>query len=82
VLALRQRAKTFEKVIGVLAEQRPRIAVAMKAADVKPMPVRAIAKAVGFHESTIQRVAAGCRVQNLHRVFGLAIGKGGLCLAD
>jgi hypothetical protein len=82
VLALRQRARTFERVVGVLAEQRPRIAVAMNAADMKPMPVRTIAKAVGFHESTIQRVAACCRVQNLHRVFGLAIGKRGLALAD
>lgn len=82
VRALRQRAKTFERVVGALAEQRPRLAVAIKAADIKPMPVRAIAKAVGFHESTIKRVAACCRVQNLHRVFGLAIGKGGLSLAD
>ena len=53
----------------------------MSSADVKPVAIRAIAEAVGMHESTITRVAAGCRIQNLHGVFALAAGKRGIGLA-
>ena len=70
--ALQQRAKTCQKVVAYALSQRPNIAIAMTLDDVDPVPPRAIAEAIGMHESTITRVASACRFQNLHGVFALA----------
>ncbi len=79
--SLRQRARTYEKVVAAIAALQPAIGIATSAKEMKPVPLRSIAEAVGMHESTISRVAAGCRIQNLHGVFALAAGKRGIGLA-
>ena len=76
--ALRQRARTYEKVVGAIAELRPRLAIADK---IDAVPVREIAEKIGMHESTITRVASAVRWQNRLGVFGLAAGKRGIVVA-
>src|SRR5512140_372995 len=76
--ALRQRAKTYERVVGALLACRPQLATAQRASDLRPVAVRELAEAVGMHESTVTRVAAGCRFQTSHGVWALAAGKRGI----
>jgi DNA-directed RNA polymerase specialized sigma54-like protein len=69
--ALRQRAKTFERIAGAIVAVHPRLAIAED--DVPPVATREIAEAIGLHESTIGRVAdGGMRLRNIHGVFALA----------
>jgi len=71
VRALRQRARTFEKIVQVIADQRPLVAVTLDPDKIEPVPIRGIAETVGMHESTIDRVAQGCRFQNLHAIVAM-----------
>jgi hypothetical protein len=70
--ALHQRARTYERVVGILVERRPQLAIATSLDDIEPVTPREIAEAVGMHESTITRVATACTFQNLHGVFAIA----------
>jgi RNA polymerase sigma-54 factor len=80
--ALAQRARTYERIVGELARVRPSLAIAIAAPDVEPVPVRQLAEAIGLHESTIERAAAGCRIENRHRVFALKAVARAIRLAD
>jgi hypothetical protein len=69
--ALRQRAKTFERIASAIVAKHHRLAIAEDGEF--SVATREIAEAVGMHESTIGRVAeSGMRMQNLHGVFALA----------
>ena len=69
--ALRQRAKTFERIASAIVGAHPRLAIAED--DIPPVATREIAEAIGIHESTVGRVAdGGMRLQNIHGVFALA----------
>ncbi len=70
--ALRQRARTYEKIVQAIVDLRPLLGVTLDPQLVDPVPVRAVADAVGMHESTITRVAQGCRLQNLHLIVAIA----------
>ncbi len=67
VRALRQRARTYEKVVRALVTLRPEVVEGKLA---KKIALRALAEAVGMHESTISRVAVACTFQTPHGVFG------------
>jgi len=68
---VRQRAKTYEKVVrGVLAK-RPRLAIAQGPTEIEPVAMTELCESTQMHESTIGRVVSACRWQNLHGVFGL-----------
>jgi DNA-directed RNA polymerase specialized sigma54-like protein len=81
VRSLVQRARTFERVVGALARLRPQLGVAMSADEIAPVETRELAAAIGMHESTLERVAKACTVQNKHRVFALAAGRTGISVA-
>jgi len=76
--ALRQRSKTYERVVEALLEARPQLAVA--AGPIEPVPLRHVAETIGMHESTIMRVCSACRIQNLHGVWSLAATKRGITI--
>jgi hypothetical protein len=78
VRALVQRARTYERVVGALAQLRPQLAIAGEIAPVQP---RAIAELIALHESTITRVAQACTLQNRHGVYKLAASKRGISVA-
>lgn len=69
--ALRQRARTYEKVVQAVVDARPALGVTLDPTTIQPVALRSIAEAVGMHESTIERVAQGLRFQNLHLLIGL-----------
>jgi hypothetical protein len=69
VRALRQRARTYERIVAAVVGLRPRLAIAPDPSEIEPVAVRDVAEAVGMHESTIGRVAAACRFQTLHGVM-------------
>lgn len=68
--ALRQRARHYERFCEAILEQRPALATS---AQIEPLAVRELAEATGLHESTLGRIARGCRVQNRAGVFGFTI---------
>jgi hypothetical protein len=70
--SLRQRARTYEKVVQTIVDRRPQLAIALEPEKVDAVATRDIADAVGMHESTIQRVAAACTFQTLHGLRGFA----------
>jgi len=76
--ALRQRAKSYERVVETLLELRPQLAIAVSPEAFAPVPLREVAQKVGMHESTITRVVSACRIQNLHGVWGLVATKRGI----
>lgn len=69
--ALRQRARTYERVVQAIADLRPQLAVTLDPEQVEPVAIDTLATAIGLHASTIERVAQACRFQNLHHVVGL-----------
>ncbi len=69
IRALRQRARTYEQIVGAVLGIRPRLAVAPDPSQVDPVTFGVIAEIVEMHESTIRRVAAACRFQTLHGVM-------------
>jgi hypothetical protein len=75
VRALRQRAKTYERFTEALLELRPALATG---GTFEPAPVRAIAERLGMHESTMTRVAAGCRIEVAGTIRALSAGKRGI----
>jgi len=66
VRAVRQRARTFERVVAALVEPQPRVATSIDGSDVEPIAVRDLAETVGMHESTITRVASVVTIRNMH----------------
>jgi len=69
--ALRQRAKTYEKIVAAILTMRPQIALGSEPASIEPVAIRGIAQTAGMHESTITRVANGCRFQNLFGIVAM-----------
>ena len=61
--ALRQRARTYAKVVQGVVDLR-------RAGDADPTR-RAVAEAIGMHESTIERVIAACRFETAGGMFRL-----------
>lgn len=75
--ALRQRARHYERFCEAILEQRPALATG---ARIEPLAVRELAGATGLHESTLGRIARGCRIQNRAGVFGFAFERGSVQL--
>lgn len=71
IRALRQRAKSYEKVVRGMLAHRPKLAIAIEPTEIEPVAIKDLCEATQMHESTIGRVASACRWQNLHGVFGL-----------
>jgi DNA-directed RNA polymerase specialized sigma54-like protein len=69
VRGLRQRARTYERVVAAVIGIRPQLAVAPEPSEVEPVPIAVVAETVGMHASTIGRVAGVCRFQTLHGVM-------------
>jgi hypothetical protein len=69
--ALRQRARTYERIVQAVVDARPALGVTLDPAAIQPVSLRSIAEAVAMHESTVERVAQGLRFQNLHLLLGL-----------
>ncbi len=78
LFALRQRSRTFERVVGALVAAQPAIAGSVDGADVAATPIRAIAEAIEMHESTITRAASVCTFRTRHGVFALVTDKRGI----
>jgi DNA-directed RNA polymerase specialized sigma54-like protein len=73
--SLRQRAKTMEKVVAAILQKQPQAAIALEPDKLPPIPVLDLAEAIGFHESTVGRVAPNLRYQTIHGVVQLTIAK-------
>ena len=69
--AVRQRAKTQEKIIEALLRLCPEMATALAPDKLERASVRDVAEAVEMHESTIEKVASVCRYQTIHGVVQL-----------
>ena len=76
--SVRQRARTVEKVVAALLEKLPQMAIALEPDKLSPISVRAVADSIGFHESTITRVAPVIRYQTIHGVVELVESKGAI----
>ena len=74
--AVRQRARTMEKVVAALVQLRPQMAISLEPDKLEPVDVKAVADAVGMHESTIERVTPVCRYQTIHGVVQLVVVRG------
>lgn len=74
--AVRQRAKTMEKVVGAVLQLRPQMAIALEPDKLEAVAVRDVAEAIGLHESTVLRVTPVCRYQTIHGVVQLVATKG------
>ncbi len=81
VRALRQRAKTYAKVVEGLVTARPQIATAHAGDKLAPVALHELASVVGMHESTIARVVSAVTLRNLHGVVGLVAVKRGITIA-
>jgi DNA-directed RNA polymerase specialized sigma54-like protein len=82
IRGLRQRAKTYERLVGALLASRPNLATIDDPQHFIPVPLRELAEATGLHESTITRAAAGCRIETPpHHVFLLTSSKHGIGIA-
>jgi RNA polymerase sigma-54 factor len=73
--ALRQRAKTYETVVRAVVAMRPQLATSLEPAALEPVAIRAIAEAIGMHESTVSRVGSAARFHNLHGVIAFVPGR-------
>ena len=69
--ALRQRARTFEKIVQAVIDARPLLGVTLDPEKIAPMAIRSIAETIGMHESTVERVSRAVRLQNLHAIVGM-----------
>ena len=74
--AVRQRAKTLEKVVAGILAVRPQMAISLEPDKLEAVDVRELGEAIGFHESTIKRVAPVCRYQTIHGVVQLVETRG------
>ncbi len=72
VRGLRQRARTYEKIVATVLGIRPRLAIAPDPSEVEPVTVDIVAETVGMHESTVRRAAGACRFQTIHGVMRFA----------
>jgi DNA-directed RNA polymerase specialized sigma54-like protein len=72
VRGLRQRARTYERIVAAVIGVRPQLAIAPEPSEVEPVPVTVIAETVGMHEATVRRVASVCRFQTPHGVMRFA----------
>jgi DNA-directed RNA polymerase specialized sigma54-like protein len=72
VRGLRQRARTYEKIVAAVLGVRPQLATAPDPSEVEPVTVNLIAETVQMHESTVRRVAAVCRYQTMHGLMRFA----------
>jgi DNA-directed RNA polymerase specialized sigma54-like protein len=72
IRGLRQRARTYEKLVAAALRLRPRLAIAPDPSVLDPVAVDDLADELGMHESTIRRAAAACRFQTLHGVMRFA----------
>ena len=73
--AVRQRAKTQEKLVAAVLQLRPQMAIALEPDKLPAVTTREVAEAMGMHESTIERVASVCRYQTIHGVVQLITAK-------
>jgi uncharacterized protein YecE (DUF72 family) len=73
--SLRQRLKTMERVVAQLLVMQPQLAISLEPDKLPAVDARDVAEAIGFHESTIQRVAQACRYQTIHGVVQLVTAK-------
>jgi len=73
IRGLRQRARTYEKVVATVLRLRPQLAIAPEPSEVEPVSISAVAEGVEMHESTIRRVASVCRFQTLHGVMRFTV---------
>jgi DNA-directed RNA polymerase specialized sigma54-like protein len=69
IRALRQRARTYEQIVGAVLGIRPQLVIAPDPSRIDPVTFGVITEIVGMHESTVRRVAAACRYQTLHGVM-------------
>lgn len=69
--SLRQRARTYERIVQAVVDRRPLLGVTLEPDKVEAVAIRQIAEAVAMHESTIERVARAVRFQNLHLLVGM-----------
>lgn len=69
VRALRQRARTQERVVAAIVAQQPRLAISIDGSDLDPIRPRDLATAIGMHESTVARVTSVMTIRNLHGVL-------------
>lgn len=67
--SLRQRARTYERVVQGVVDRRPLLAVTLDPDKVELLAIRELAETIGLHESTVERVASAVRFQNLHGVL-------------
>lgn len=72
VRSLRQRARSFEKVVAALVELQPRVAITVDGRDLDAVSPGALRELVGMHESTISRIASACTIRNLHGVVAVS----------
>ncbi|MEO8705612.1 MAG: hypothetical protein ABI867_36615 [Kofleriaceae bacterium] len=70
--AVRQRAKTYETVVRAVVAMRPQLATSLAPNTLEPVAIRAVAEAIGMHESTVSRVGSAVRFHNLHGVIAFA----------
>ncbi|MEJ7602435.1 MAG: hypothetical protein WKG01_31375 [Kofleriaceae bacterium] len=73
--AVRQRAKTMEGLVAALIRLRPELATTAQPEKVKSVGVKAVADAMGMHETTVARVTPVCRYQTIHGVVQLVMTK-------
>jgi len=75
VRALRQRAKTYERVVATTVALWPELATALDPTVLAPIKIRDVAERMGMHESTITRVAGAAQFRTLHGLFAYAVAK-------
>ena len=68
--ALRQRARTYEKVVQAAVDARPALGVTLEPAAIEPVAIHELAEKLGLHESTIERVSHAVCFQNRHVLVG------------
>ncbi len=73
--AVRQRARTIERLVATLVSLQPQIAIATEPDQLAPANVREVAEAMGLHESTVKRVAPVTSYQTIHGVVQLVLAK-------
>jgi DNA-directed RNA polymerase specialized sigma54-like protein len=73
--AVRQRAKSFERIVRALVALAPQLSVALEPDKLAGIDLAALAAQAGFHESTVSRIASVCRYQTIHGVVQLVVAK-------
>jgi DNA-directed RNA polymerase specialized sigma54-like protein len=73
--ALRQRAKSFERIVSAMVALVPQLGVALEPEKLPSIEIAALAAQAGFHESTVGRIVPVCRYQTIHGVVQLVVAK-------